>query len=254
MIGAPVTHVRTPPILEAFLQAEAGGAEVPVRHVGPEGLADFMAGVRDDPGVDGLMVTMPHKRAILPFLDGLSEIAAFTGSVNAVKRRTSGELVGAQFDGIALVRAVLAAGVPLGGCRVLLAGVGGAGLAIGQALLRSGCTELVVTDTDEGFAARAVERLSRYGRCRAREAGDDNFGLLVNATPLGMEDGDPSPFTQDMVRRSGRVADIVADPPRTALAAQARDAGAVLVTGRDMVAGQIEPIGRWLLHDRTEQD
>ena len=86
--------------------------------------------------------------------------------------------------------------------------------------------------------------------------------VLINATPLGMRDGDPSPFDADQVHRAACVADIVADPPRTRLADHARRAGVTLITYgptfphvtlRDMVASQIEPIGAWLLDPGLEQ-
>ena len=96
MIGAPVTSVRTPPLLEAFLAGESAPARVDVQHLEPGDLAVFMDSVRADRGIDGLMVTMPHKRAILDHLDGVSGVAAASGSVNAVKRAEDG-LLGAQF-------------------------------------------------------------------------------------------------------------------------------------------------------------
>ena len=78
--------------------------------------------------------------------------------------------------------------------------------------------------------------------------------LLVNATPAGMSESDPAPFSERQVRHAACVADIVADPPPTRLAALARRAGTTLVSGRDMVRGQIDPIAHWLLHHGLEQD
>lgn len=255
MIGAPVTTVRTPPLLEEFLAGQGRPARVEVRHLDPPDLPAFMAAAAADPTLDGLMVTMPHKRAIIPHLAAVSAVAAGAGSVNAVKRLPDGRLAGAQFDGVALVNALLTAGAPVGAARILLAGAGGAGLAIAQAIVAHGCPGLAIAERDAALLERTVAVLAGDARCAVtawdgRYAG---FEVLVNATPLGMRDGDPSPFEAALVARAGWIADIVADPPRTALAALAAAAGRPLVTGRDMVRAQIAPIGNWLLADGVEQ-
>lgn len=256
MIGAPVTTVRTPPLLRDVLARLGVDAAVETRHVGADGLDAFMAAARDDPGIDGLLVTMPHKRVVIPHLHAISAVAARAGSVNAVKRLGSGALVGAQFDGVALVDALLSKGVPVGSARVLLAGVGGAGLAIAQAVMAHGCGALAIADRDDALLAAVLGDLPALGDSPVsapRDTAGGEFDLLVNATPLGMADGDPSPFDAGLVACARWIADIVADPPATRLAAMARRQGATLVTGRDMVRGQVEPIGRWLLAPGTEQ-
>jgi len=253
MIGAPVTTVRTPPLLERFLAGLGVGCAVETRHLEPGDLATFMATVRADPAIDGLLVTMPHKRAAIPHLAAVSAAAARAGSVNAAKRLPDGRMVGAQFDGVALVEAVLAKGVPLSDSRVLLAGLGGAGLAIAQALMAHGCAALILAERDPGLLAAALVTLPALGPTPVAAAADGPFDLLVNATPLGMRDGDPSPFDEHLVAQAPWIADIVADPPATCLAAMARARGATLITGRDMVLGQVGPIGRWLLAPGVEQ-
>ena len=251
MIGAPVTSVRTPPLLVAYL-AEAGvESTVPTHHLEPDGLAAFMTTLRADPATDGLMVTMPHKRAILPHLDALTGVAARTGSVNAVKR-VGTRLCGAQFDGIALRNAVLARGADLRSARVWLKGLGGAGLAIAEALLAHGTGKLMVSELDAAILARAAPLIKGAEIVAADAAAQAD--ILVNATPMGMGADDPSPFDAATVSSARVVADIVADPNATRLAALTEAAGVTLVTGRQMVTHQIAPIGRWLLTDTLEQD
>lgn len=256
MIGAPVTTVRTPPMLESYLRESGVAARVDVRHVDAEDLAAFMDEIRDDLSIDGLMVTMPHKQALLPRLSAVSSVASRAGGVNAAKRLASGELVGAQFDGVALVGAVTKAGAALTESTVLLAGVGGAGLAIAQALAAHGCRKLAIAENNGARLDAALADLCAHGFTDAAAFapdGDQRFDVLVNATPLGMRPGDPSPFAEDLVAGARFVADIVADPPQTRLAALTRAAGRKLVTGRDMVGSQIAPIGDWLLSPQTEQ-
>jgi len=256
MIGAPVTRVRTPPLLKAMLANHGVEAEIETRHVEPGDLAVTVSGIEADTSVDGLLVTMPHKKAILPTLEAVSTTARLVGSVNAVKRAASGRFVGGQFDGVALVNALLAKGVPVATARIFLLGLGGAGLAIAHAIAGHGCQALVIADQDGRLVDAALESLRRDVAARAPAAaglGRTRFDLLINATPLGMRDGDPSPFAEDLAARTPWIADIVADPSRTSLAALAGRAGATLISGRDMVQEQIEPICRWLLGRNLEQ-
>lgn len=248
MIGAPVTTVRTPPLLRDWFADQGIAARIDTRHVEADALASFMETVRADPGIDGLLVTMPHKRAILPFLDRLCDAAEQTGSVNAVRRTVPDGLIGAQFDGRALVAALETGSPALKDMRVILAGLGGAGLAIAEALIENGCRRLQVCDTDPDRETSVVNSLKARGADVAAvwigEAGPAD--LLVNATPLGMVPDDASPFPEALVRTARCVADIVSDPPKTRLAALATCNGVRLVTGRAMVQAQIPLIGAWL--------
>ena len=257
MIGDPVTTVRTPRLLEGRLAADGIAADVEVRRVPASGVDTVMRALRADDTVDGMMVTMPHKRAVIAHLDAISSTALLVGSVNAVKRTTSGAFVGAQFDGVALVRALAAAGADVAGQRVLLLGFGGAGVAIAHAIMHRGCAALAIGDP--GIApddvSAAIERLHRgaVGTAATVWDGGGVFDILVNATPLGMRPKDPSPFTPDQVAAASGVADIVADPPQTRLAALAEQSGRLLVSGRDMVRAQIDPIATWLMSETLDQ-
>ncbi len=246
MIGAPTHNVRSPKLLEVHFAARGIAAKVDTRQVEPGDLDGFMTEARADPGIDGLLVTMPHKKAVIAHLESLSPVSLLVGSVNTIKRLGAGDFVGTQFDGAALVNALGAAQVPLGRAQVLLLGVGGAGLAITQAIAAHGCRRLAIADHDASLveaALRIVDSplVGRAGR------GDDAYDLLINATPLGMKEGDASPFDSRQVARASAVADIVADPARTRLEAEAKAAGKIFVSGRDMVKGQIALMGDWLL-------
>lgn len=255
MIGAPVTTVRTPPLLEAYLAGKGIDATVETRHVEPDALRPFIRDVYADVRIDGLMVTMPHKKPLLPLLFAVSDVADKAGGVNAVKRNAEGLLVGAHFDGTGLTRALQTAGADLSASNILLCGLGGAGLAIAQALAAQGCKRLAVFDADTALRDRIAADLtngpSPIEAIASPETGP--YDILINATPLGMASGDPSPFPQALVEKARFVADIVADPPKTRLAALATEAGTTLITGRDMVHGQVGPIGDWLISDELQQ-
>ncbi len=218
MIGAPVTKVRTPEVLERLMAEVGVEATVETSHVEPDALDGFMSEAVRDRTIDGLMITMPHKKASIAHLARISTTAKAAGSVNSAKRLASGEMVGAQFDGLGLVAALGARGADLKTARVLLAGVGGAGLPIAQAILAHGCASLAILDTNRALRDAAIASLRGEADVpvSATEAPlPGAYDLLINATPLGMRDDDPSPFADKLVASTDWVADIVADPSKT---------------------------------------
>ena len=257
MIGAPVTSVRTPPLLEAFLREQGYDARVETLRLEPADLASFMAEMRADPGIDGLMVTMPHKRALAPLLDGVSTVACRSGGVNAreaadigragrrtVRRHRAGP--GAAYEGRAAGRGGRAADRRRRRRSRHCASPRRPWLPAARRRrnrLRSGAMRHSPICATMDFSMRRP--LAMPPRTV--------FEILVNATPLGMRPDDPSPFDDALVARSDWIADIVADPPRTRLADLAKRHRRKLVTGREMVESQVAPIGLWLLDGETEQ-
>ena len=104
-----------------------------------------------------------------------------------------------MLDGHAFVKAQIDHGAQPEGARALLLGAGGAGSAIAIALLESGVRELVVHDSDDARAATLIDLVADlgHGQVAAGPADPTDCDLVCNATPLGMEDGNPYPSTQN---------------------------------------------------------
>ena len=255
MIGAPVTYVRTPDLLEDHFKNRGIEVKINAKHLEPSDLENFMSFMKDNLAIDGLLVTMPHKKTVLKYLTKLSKTSLLLGSVNTIKRINSGGLAGTQFDGIALVNALSKFGVSLKEISILLAGAGGAGTAIALALSEH-CKMLTITEKDSEHALSCISMLAKHSNGNFKYlVGADikktHYDLLINATPVGMREEDPSPFDDDLISRADWVADIVYDPPVTKLGLTAKNLGKSLISGRDMVRGQIEPIADWLLDCET---
>ena len=255
MIGAPISSVRTPPLLEAMLRELGVEARVRAEQVEANQL-DVLFRRLETGTIDGLLVTMPHKRSIVGFLARQSEKSRRTGSANCVKHVPEIGWVGAQFDGVGLAHALKKRGIDLSTKDVLLVGAGGAGVAIGFEFAKRGCRRLDIYDIDQTAAEALAGKLdvastgTDIGR---RDRIDAGYGLYINATPVGMRTGDRSPIPLEFIDSSVVVADIVADPIDTQLAQVSRDRGATLVTGYEMVCGQVGPIAEYLLSPAVEQ-
>ena len=192
-------------------------------------------------GFDGLNVTHPAKQAIIPHLDDLDPEAAALGAVNTVCF-SDGRAIGHNTDATGFARS-LTRGLPDVGMEdVVLLGAGGAGVAVGHALLSLGTARLGVHDVDPARGARLVAALQRrFGADRAVRCTPDAIRTadgLVHATPTGMAAHPGLPIDDALLREELWVADIVYRPLETALLAAARARGCRVLHGGGMVVLQ----------------
>ena len=173
----------------------------------------------------GLNVTIPYKKAVIPFCDELSDVAAATGSVNTLVRRPDGTLFGDSTDGFGFSRMVSGSGIELAGEKVLILGSGGACAAVRYTLTAMGAFPVVIS-----------------------RSGPDNYGNLhlhrdaaaiVNTTPVGMyPDNGSSPLSLDGFDRLKAVYDVIYNPERTALMMDAEERGIPAFGGLTMLVAQ----------------
>ena len=249
IVGDPVAPLRSPTLFnEAF--ARLGRDTVFVAFEVPAGeLPAAWAGLTRLRNLDGLVVTMPHKEAVVPLLDALGPTARRTGTVNTVRRRSEGGWEGEMFDGEGFRDGLERAGHPVRGAAILQVGCGAAGRAIAHALADAGAARLLLHDAVPGRAAALARALSGiHPGLSVAEGAPDTVGqdVLVNATPLGLREVDPLPFDASRLRPPQVVADVIPNPEVTPLIANARAAGCATVTGRSMHEGQARLAAAWL--------
>lgn len=247
LVGEGIAGSLTPAMQER--EGREAGLAVTYRRVdaavegfGVDDLAEVVARLRAE-GYDGINVTHPFKRAVLPLLDGLTTDADDLGAVNTVVFRGD-RAHGANTDWSGYGRAFRRTLPDAVHDRVLLLGAGGAGVAVGYALLRQGAEHLAVFDRDRGRADDAVIRLAKaFGEDRVAVTTDLEGALseargLVNATPVGMHGHPGLPLPAALVRPDLWVSDVVYFPLETELVALARARGCRVVTGGGMAVFQ----------------
>ncbi len=241
IVGDPVAPLRSPALFNAAF-ARLGRDAAFVAFQVPAGRLDrAWPGLVEMRNLDGIVVTMPHKEAVVPLLDGLGPTARLTRSVNTVRRMADGRLEGEMFDGEGFRDGLERAGHRLRGARVLQVGCGAAGAAIACALARAGVAELTLHDADGGRAAALASLVgAHFPSTRAASGAPDPRGrdIVVNATPLGLRSGDPSPLDVALLDPRQLVADVIPNPEVTPLVAAARALGCPTTTGRHMHEGQ----------------
>ncbi len=244
LIGHPVSHSLSPAMHNASFQAEGLDFVYVSLDVAP---ADLSAAVRGVVALKlrGFNVTMPHKQAVASMVDESDESAAISGAVNTVVVE-AGKLRGYNTDGGGMVLACEEAGVKLAGSKALIVGAGGAAAAIANALGGAGVEELHLVNRSEENAEKLRDKLQSAGLenvythpLDALDNGLIEADIVVNATSLGMSDGDALPVPAEYVREGRTFCDAVYRPrSETELVRLARERGARVVAGDRMLLYQ----------------
>lgn len=238
IVGDPIAQVKSPlGVSQAFAQHGLNAMVMPA-HVAPADLAAWLAGVSLARNVDGIIVTVPHKLACSALCATTSERSAFLGAVNTMRRNADGSWHGDMFDGLGYVSALRDRGCAPEGRRTLLVGAGGAGSAIAHALVMAGVAALDIHDADLARRDALVQRLAGLGQCPVGVGSSDpaGYGLVINASPVGMREGDPLPVDAARLADEAFVGCVITQPAVTPLIAAARARGLGTATGADMFA------------------
>jgi len=241
-IGYPTHSFKAPLIYNPYF-AEAGinAVVVPMGCQAP-GYPALLKSLFALSNIGGALITMPHKVSTVALLDEVSVAVKIAGACNAVKRDAGGRLIGDLFDGEGFVRALRTKGFDLGTAACLVVGSGGVGSAIAASLAAAGVKQLVLTDTrKEATAALAARIRLHYPDFDVAVAGNDpaGFDLVVNATPLGMEEGDPMPVDVSRMSPHALAGEVVMRTEITPFLAAARERGCAIQVGTDMLFEQI---------------
>ena len=241
-IGYPTATFRAPLIYNPWFRRRGINAAVVPLGVRSEHFREAFPQICRFTNFHGALITMPHKVAVVDWLDEASAAVHVAGACNAVRRNADGKLVGDMFDGEGFVRAAAAAGRNIVGQRVLIVGAGGVGSAIAAACAKAAAGEIALTDTRAEAAERLAERLRlNYPDLTLSLGSNDPWGfdVAVNATPLGTYPDDPLPMDPSRLSPSTLVGEVVLKPAMTAFLATAKARGVACVTGLDMLFEQI---------------
>ena len=243
VIGYPVGHSRSPGMQNAAFFACGINAEYLKLEVAPEELGEFVGYARRS--LAGFNLTVPHKQAIIPFLDEIDPAAKRIGSVNTVRVLPGGRLSGCSTDGEGFEEAVrFKLGIEIAGGSFLLLGCGGAARAVAFRLAERGARSIRIANRHVEKAAALAREIG--GGAAALELSDvpalyaalRDSGLLIQATSLGLHADDAPPMPPELLESVPGIAvtDLIYLP--TALLLRARALGLRCCDGREMLLRQ----------------
>jgi shikimate dehydrogenase len=241
-LGYPTETFKAPMIYNPYFEKHGIDAVVMPMGVKAEDYADVFGAVFRLTNIRGALITMPHKITTVGLVDETTTTVKIAGSCNAVLRRPDGSLLADMFDGAGFVRGVLRKGRPLAGARVLVIGSGGVGSAIAASLAAAGIAAIRLFDAYPASAEALAERLrEHYPQIEVTTGRNDPSGcnVVVNATPLGMKDGDPLPTDVSRIAPGTFVGEVVMKQEMTPFLRAAEDKGCPIQVGTDMLFEQI---------------
>lgn len=241
-LGYPTAAFKAPMIYNPWFDMKGIDAVVIPMGVEATDYPEVLRALFRLTNIRGALVTMPHKVTTTHLVDELSTTAKVAGSANAILLRPDGSLLGDMFDGAGFVRGVARKGQVIAGRRALVVGSGGVGSAIAASLAEAGLAAIGVFDaaaaSAEGLASRLREN---YPALEVTTGSKDPAGydIVVNATPMGMNEGDPLPIDINRVRPGTFVGEVVMKEEFTLLLRKAREKGCPVQVGSDMLFEQI---------------
>lgn len=241
-IGYPTHSFKAPLIYNPFFESSGLNALVVPMACQAEHFEAVLTSLFRLGNVIGALITMPHKVRAAELVDELSPTARIAGACNAVRLGPEGQLQGDLFDGEGFVRGLLRKAVTLQGKRALVVGAGGVGSAIAASLAAAGVAGLGLFDLQAASAQSLGERLQRHYPALHLVIGSCDpagFDVVVNATPLGMNEADPLPVDITRLAPTTFVGEVVMRTDMTAFLAAAQQRGCRVQIGSDMLFEQI---------------
>lgn len=246
VFGDPVEGNPTGVMEEAAFDAMGLNYRYITMKVTPDDFPDAMKAVRAL-HMKGVNLTMPHKLAVIPYLDELSEAASIIGAVNTVVVREDGSLFGENTDGKGFIEALLRYGEQPSGKNVVILGAGGAARSIAVECALAGAAKITVINRTEAKARELAGLIREKVNVTADASGwvpeqeiPDRTDILINATCIGLgNDRKSKPdIRYDSIKPGMTVSDVVFNPSDTLFLKEAYRRGAKTVNGLGMLACQ----------------
>ena len=249
IVGDPIEQVKSPSRLTPIIQQQGHNAVLVPIQVSANDFDTFMDTAKRIKNMDGILITIPHKFAAFKHCDQTGPRSSFLQVTNVLRREKDGLWFGDHTDGPGFLNGMREAGVDPKDERALLVGAGGAGSAIAFELLQEGAPQLAIHDVVIGRRDDLVFRLNtRFpGRAVTGSSDPKGFGVVINATPLGMNPQDEFPIQIDRLEPYAFVGDVVTEPSITNLIEAARRRGCRTQTGAGMFDGQANIVVDFLL-------
>jgi shikimate dehydrogenase len=243
LFGQPVAGNPTQFMMERAFAAAGLDWRYLTLEIALERLGDAVRGARAM-GFRGGNVTMPHKVAVIEFLDELTEAAGLMKAVNCIKNN-DGRLIGENTDGKGFLQSLRTLADPIGK-KVAVLGAGGAARAIAVELALAGAAEISIVNRTAERGQQLVDLLREKTAATASFVdGSEDFAVpgeadvLINATSLGFFDRAARvPIKLDTLRPGLVVADVIFNPSDTRLLREARDRGCATLDGLGMLVNQ----------------
>ena len=241
-IGYPTHSFKAPMIYNPYFDSIGVNACVVPMGCKPDDFPAVLRAVFSLTNIRGALITMPHKVAVVDLVDRVTPTVSVAGSCNAVRIGADGKLEGDMFDGEGFVRGVKRKGITVAGASVLVVGSGGVGSAIAASFAAAGVSRIALFDVNTVSMEALAARLRQHYPALDVQTGSNDpagFDIALNATPMGMNPGDPLPMDVSRIASTTFVGEVVMRAETTAFLAAVQARGCRVQIGTDMLFEQI---------------
>lgn len=245
--GDPVEQVRAPEVFNLIFQVLGIDAVLVPVHVQAVNIEAFVRNAFLAKNIKGMFLAIPHKSLVMGLLAKCNDYGRVAGAVNGIRRNPDGSLEGGLFDGKGFVASLDFFDMAYAGKRVLILGAGGGASAIAASLAIAGRRApacIALYDPVPGKAKAIAAHISAAAEANnvkvsAAASGDPSgFDLIVNASPLGLQSGDPLPCDVSRIDAHAAVVDILMKNQPTPFLCAARARGLAAQPGFEMLIQQ----------------
>ena len=246
----PIDHVKAPTIFSNYFKNKNINAIMIPINVQSQNLELFFSGISKIKNLSGLTVTIPHKTKVLQFCNHVQDEVLETNAVNWIKFEDN-KLIGANFDGTGFVEGLKRNKLVIKEKSFCIFGVGGAGLAICNSLLKENLTKLKIINRNIKKSEALKEKLTKnYNNSNIvidnfYNYDISNYDYVINATSLGLKDNKERAFDVKKTKKDAIIVDIVMDPEETVLIKDAINNNRRFHKGKNMLESQIKLAGKF---------
>jgi len=245
ILGWPLGHSLSPLMHNAaFTALDLDYVYVPLP-VQPENLAQAVAGLKAME-FTGVNVTIPHKVAIMSYLDEIDPSAQFVGAVNTILIK-EGKCIGYNTDAQGFIQSLTRRNVTIRGKKAVVMGAGGAARAVASGLIQNGIQQITIGTRNSlkaqgftGFFPNFKNLLGCNWRDSTFTSQVKECDILINSTPIGMSANEKEelPILWENVNKDATICDLIYNPPMTAFLNSAQIRGYRIINGAGMLVEQ----------------
>mgnify|MGYP000863661329 CR=1 FL=1 len=245
LIGHPISKSLSPNIHNEFYKINDLNSVYLAFDVQEKGIENIIHSFKIM-NIQGFNITIPHKVAIINYLDDISEEARLIGAVNTVKNE-NGKLIGYNTDGLGFIKSLKDRNINIKDKNILILGSGGAANAISTSLAIAGASKLYINNRNKNNSKKLAEKIKKqfpmidieYGDLSLNNVLKREIHMVVNCTSVGMYPNiEDTPILLDDFSNNLIVYDIIYKPNTTKFLKLAEEKGCITINGLSMLINQ----------------
>ena len=230
VIGNPVEHSLSPKLHNHWIKKNNINAIYEKKHINEADIREIISEVRNGK-IDGINVTVPFKKSVIPFIDELSSVANQTQSVNTIYKENN-KILGHNTDVSGFELAIRGRGYDIKNKKLFILGAGGVVPSIILALRKMGAGKIILSNRTKKKAEKLKNFFSDLEIVDWGETPE--FNIIINATSLGLNQDDEIKLDYASLGSNKLFYDVIYNPKQTKFLSKAKKFGNQTENGKMM--------------------